>query len=193
MKIRHNSIRRFLNRLSKSCGLSWIAFPVLPADNRVLFFKRDRMQFGFLSNFYPCQIQLDGRSWPNVEAYYQSRKSDNPKYHAEILRKKHASWAKYVGDSRIGDPELARKSWFRKHPEDLCEDWDNIKLDVMKKALEAKFKQNKDLQAALLNTLPAELIEDSPRNSFWGIGNSGKGENMLGLILMEIREDLANS
>jgi predicted NAD-dependent protein-ADP-ribosyltransferase YbiA (DUF1768 family) len=43
---------------------------VLPADNRILYFARDRELFGFLSHFHPAPILLDGEVWATVEHYY---------------------------------------------------------------------------------------------------------------------------
>jgi len=190
MKIRNQIIRLFLNRGSDLIRVSWIAFPVIPEDNKIMFFQRDRIEFGFLSNFYPCKIEIDGKTWPHTEAYYQSQKSHNPDFHDRILEKEIPSWAKYVGDSRVGNPKIAKKSWFRKHPDDLRSDWDEIKIVVMKKALHAKFTQNKNLQLSLLNTDSAQLIEDSSKDAFWGIGDSGNGDNVLGNLLMELRGTL---
>ena len=163
---------------------------MLPHDKRILFFGRDRRDFGFLSNFYPCVLRIDGCDWPNVEAYYQSQKSLNPEYHDEVLTKDKPSWSKYVGDSRIDDPRISRKSWFRKHPEDLRKDWEEVKLDAMRTALRAKFTQHRSLRLALLNTWAAELIEDSPGDAFWGCGADGRGQNMLGVLLMEVRASI---
>lgn len=188
MRFGNRTMRTFLNMASAFLGKPWIAFPVLPADGRVLFFDRDRAEFGFLSNFHPCELRIDGRDWHHVEAYYQSRKSPNPAYHDAILEKKYPSWSKYVGDSRIGDSRLSKKSWFRKHPDDLVAGWDMMRLDVMRVALEAKFQQNSNLRLALLNTDRHELIEDSPRDAFWGFGEDGRGANWLGKLLMEVRE-----
>ena len=187
MRLSNQTIRNVLNASCGFFGRPWIAFPVVPADNRVLFFDRDREDFGFLSNFYPCNLRIAGRAWPHIEAYYQSQKSENPTYHDEILRKDKPSWSKYVGDSRIGGPRISKKSWFRKHPEDLRSDWEAIKLEVMKTALHAKFTQHRNLQLALLNSWPAELVEDSPRDAFWGYGENGRGMNMLGTLLIELR------
>ena len=168
-------------------GCSWIAYPPIPRDGRVMFFKRDRQDFGFLSNFYPCEVLIDGRVWPHTEAYYQSRKSENPDYHERILEKTRPSWSKYIGDSRIGNPKISKKSWFRRHPDDLLKDWDDIKVAVMKKALYSKFTQNNNFRLSLLKTNHAELIEDSPKDTFWGIGEQGNGKNMLGILLMKLR------
>ncbi len=128
---------------------TWCAFPPVPDDGRILFRNRDRADFYLLSNFCPAPFVLDGQEWPHVEMYYQSRKSANPAYRAELGRKRHASWSKYVGDSRMGDPEMARKSWFRRYPEDLRGDWEEIKEETMRAALRAKFFQNKYLRPKL--------------------------------------------
>lgn len=62
-------------------------------------------------------------------------------------------------------------------------DWENIKNQVMWKALVAKFSQHEVLKQLLLSTGNRTLIEDSPHDSYWGIGNDGKGLNMLGKML----------
>lgn len=187
MRLRNRRIRTVLNASRSFFGRPWIAFPVIPADNRVLFFDRDRNDFGFLSNFYPCILQLDGRDWPHVEAYYQGQKSVNPAYHDHILKKDKPSWSKYVGDNRIGHPRMSKQSWFRRQPDDFRDDWEAIKLDVMRTGLHFKFTQHRNLQWALLNTWPAELVEDSPRDAFWGSGEDGRGRNTLGVVLMDLQ------
>jgi ribA/ribD-fused uncharacterized protein len=117
-------------------------------------------------------------------------KSDSPDYHARIRQKSSPVWAKHVGDNRIGEKTISKKSWFRKNPEDLRDDWDKIKISVMKRGLENKFLQNRQLAQALLKTYPAPLIEDSPRDYYWGIGKSGNGKNNLGILLTDIRSKI---
>ena len=58
----------------------------------------------------------------------------------------------------------------------------------MKEAVKAKFTQNPELGERLTGTGNSELIENSPVDDYWGIGADGKGSNMLGKILMELRE-----
>ena len=68
-------------------------------------------------------------------------------------------------------------------------DWDEIKVGVMRDLIRIKF-QDEQLVAELLCTGHKELIEGNTWNDiFWGVCN-GKGENWLGRILMEVREDL---
>ena len=60
----------------------------------------------------------------------------------------------------------------------------------MQKALVAKFIQHQNLKQLLLSTSNWYLIEDSPYDSYWGIGSNGNGNNRLGFLLMKIREQL---
>lgn len=187
MFISQSKLRRVLNRAARFVGCGPIAFPPIPLDGEIRFYKRDRPDFGFLSNFFVAPVTINGVTWAQTEAYYQAQKSANPDYHARIQESDKPSWSKYVGDSRIGHPKLAKKSWFRQHPDDLRADWDNVKLDVMRVALQAKFTQHDFLRRSLLNTRDSEIIEDSASDYFWGEGQDGSGDNWLGRLLMDLR------
>ncbi len=65
-----------------------------------------------------------------------------------------------------------------------------MKIEVMYKALLAKFSQNEELKDLLGMTGNRVLIEDSPHDSYWGNGGDGTGHNMLGKLLMKVREEL---
>jgi hypothetical protein len=67
-------------------------------------------------------------------------------------------------------------------------DWEQVKCEVMRKALMAKFTCSAFLREELIKTNNAVLIENSKKDFFWGIGSDNSGKNMLGLILMEIRK-----
>ena len=69
-------------------------------------------------------------------------------------------------------------------------DWNKIKDYIMLKALRFKFKQNAHLREILLNTGNALLIEHTSRDSYWGDGGNGTGHNKLGLLLMQVRNEL---
>lgn len=73
----------------------------------------------------------------------------------------------------------------------LRPDWDTVKDDVMRSAVHAKFAQHPELQALLLSTGDAMLVEHTKNDAYWGDGGDGTGQNMLGKILVEIRERLA--
>ena len=51
----------------------------------------------------------------------------------------------------------------------------------------AKFA-DEGLRAALLNTRDAIIEEAAPYDGKWGTGRNGKGLNLLGKCLMEVRE-----
>lgn len=53
-----------------------------------------------------------------------------------------------------------------------------------------KFNQHPDLRAELLATDDAELVEDSQKDSFWGVGADGRGHNELGKALERLRTRL---
>ncbi len=61
----------------------------------------------------------------------------------------------------------------------------------MERALLAKFNQNKDLERLLLSTGKRTLAENSPYDKYWGVGDDNSGQNKLGLLLMEVRSQLA--
>jgi ribA/ribD-fused uncharacterized protein len=164
--------------------------PTLPADGRVLFCRRDREQFGFLSNFHASPIVLDDRSWPTVEHYYQAQKSFAPEYQAAIAAAATPGRAKRLGTLPTLPRKVSRMSWFRRNNAAPRGDWLDVRVEVMRQALVAKFTQNLGLAARLFATGEAELIEDSARDDFWGVGANGDGDNWLGRLLMEVRHTL---
>lgn len=78
--------------------------------------------------------------------------------------------------------------------------WKQVAIDTMRKGLYCKFTQNPDLKSYLLNTENKVLYEANPHDRFWGIGldyyaahltkNDTWGENHLGQLLMNLREEL---
>ena len=70
-------------------------------------------------------------------------------------------------------------------------DWDTVKVDIMRGLLREKFSQEPEKQV-LLSTGERELVEGNWwGDTFWGVCE-GKGENWLGRLLMEVRNDLRN-
>ena len=61
-----------------------MAYAAVPDDVRILFHKRDRGDFGFLSNFHEAKFETDGERWPTVEHYYQAQKSHDPDYRKAV-------------------------------------------------------------------------------------------------------------
>lgn len=70
------------------------------------------------------------------------------------------------------------------------DDWDEIKVDVMRRIIRAKAEQHEYVRRKLLETGDRPLIEGSWRDDFWGIGPNRDGQNMLGKLWMELRAEL---
>lgn len=79
--------------------------------------------------------------------------------------------------------------------------WVDNREEIARRGALAKFRQNPDLLEALLSTGDTELAEASPNGSIWGIGmtkdnplaldrSTWKGQNLLGQILTQIRNEL---
>ena len=58
-------------------------------------------------------------------------------------------------------------------------------------AILAKFTQHESLRPLLLSTSSAKIIEHTENDSYWGDGGNGKGKNMLGKILIRVRDELS--
>jgi len=72
----------------------------------------------------------------------------------------------------------------------LRPDWDKAKDGIMRQAVLAKFTQHDDIRAILIETGDALLVEHTANDDYWGDGGDGSGKNMLGKILMSVREEL---
>jgi len=127
-------------------------------------------EYRFLSNFYPCQITYEDMIYPSVEHAFQAAKC------LTIMERKKIQAAQTAGLAK----KMGRKV-------NLRNDWERVKIDIMRIILKNKFT-NSTLQQLLLNTGSAQLIEGNNwHDTFWGKCN-GKGQNQLGKLLMEIRD-----
>lgn len=134
---------------------------------------------GFLSNFYPSPIILDGKTWPTVEHYFQAMKFPAYPDYQERIRQAHS-------------PEDAKRFGGRRSEVPIRTDWETFRGYVMRTALRAKFTQHPHLHMALLVTDDAVLIEANYSDPDWGVGPDGKGKNLLGKLLMELRVSLSS-
>ena len=74
----------------------------------------------------------------------------------------------------------------------LRPDWEEVKDEVMLQALRMKFSQNPEIGKELLATGDTILIEHTQNDAYWADGGDGSGKNKLGLLLMQVREELKN-
>ena len=61
---------------------------------------------------------------------------------------------------------------------------------IMEELLRLKVEQNPYVKKKLLQTKNYLIVEDSPKDSFWGWGENRDGSNELGKLWMKIREEL---
>jgi ribA/ribD-fused uncharacterized protein len=75
----------------------------------------------------------------------------------------------------------------------LRKDWEQVKDEIMYRAVLAKFQSHADIKAILLGTGEKPLVENAPGDYYWGCGADGSGLNMLGKTLMRVRGELRTS
>lgn len=139
-------------------------------------FYRSVGEYGFLSNLYKREMIFSGTIFRSSEDAYQFGK---PK------KKEVARWL-----VTAPTPHLCAIAAHSLLPWDVRPNWNDVKVERMKIVLRAKFTQHPDLKEKLLATGDAKLIEKSKTDAFWGTGKKGTGKNMLGVLLMDLREEL---
>ncbi len=143
-----------------------------------IYFYNIREQYGCFSNFSPHGFVLDELYWSTSEHYFQAQKFIGTPYLAKLRLVKTPKEAANMGRQRTLP---------------LRPDWEKVKDNIMRKAVFSKFSTNKDIQEILLSTGNEELVENSPIDYYWGCGADGSGKNMLGIVLMEVRQQLKYS
>jgi hypothetical protein len=129
-------------------------------------------KYAFLSNFYGITIWIGGTPWLTAEHLFQACKTTDPAEREWVRMSETAGVAKRRGRQIT-----------------LRSDWNEIKLDVMRYCLQKKFAHPM-LAIHLKDTGDAILIEGNTwGDRYWGVCG-GKGENMLGKLLMEVRDTL---
>ncbi len=141
----------------------------------IAFYSKSNDYFEF-SNFSPHGFEVEGTYWPTVEHFFQAQKfPDQPDYQEKIRQAPAPAVAKSLGRTRAIP---------------LRADWEDVKETVMLEALHAKFQTHPGLRLLLLETGERLLIEKAPADSYWGSGRTGTGKNRLGVLLMQVRDEL---
>lgn len=140
-------------------------------DDTIFFFT---VRYDPLSSWSPHRVKLWGETFMTAEHGYHWRKFKEtaPEVAAQMLEAP-SPWAAM----RL---ERASKEFRRK-------DWQEVKVDIMRELMRAKLEQNEDVQECLQATETKRIVENSPWDSFWGCGNDGRGQNILGKLWMELR------
>ena len=138
-------------------------------------FYSTKGEYGCFSNFSRHSVKIGGEIWPTTEHYFQAMKFAGTRHESEVRKASSAREAADMGRDR-------------NRP--LRPDWEEVKDDIMREAVRAKFTQHEQLKKILLATGDAILVEHTVNDSYWGDGGDGTGKNMLGKILVEIRDEL---
>jgi N-glycosidase YbiA len=134
-------------------------------------------KYAFLSNFWSCKIMFEGIEFPTVEHAFQAAKTTNPN-EREMVR---------LAPTPVKAKRIGRKVTLR-------DDWEKVKIEIMRGLLVQKFSQDEMLREMLLSTGDWELIEGNTwGDKFWGaVLENGKwvGRNELGKLLMSVRSQI---
>lgn len=144
-------------------------------------FKKNNEEFGGLSNMatgFP--LRVNGVEIKTTEALYQACRFPHlPEIQQKIIEQKSPMTVKMISNSN------KKKS---------REDWDNIRLKVMKWCINIKLAQNfVSFGAVLHETGLKNIVENSAKDNFWGAipneeGTIFTGKNALGRLLMDLRQ-----
>lgn len=129
----------------------------------------------YLSNFYIADFVWNGVLWPCSELAYQAAKATTREDYISFLQMT-------PGQAKRFGRQIKVRS-----------DWEEVKYGIMHDIVLEKFRQNPELAAKLLATGYAHLEEGNNHgDQIWGVcpPRSSQGSNLLGKILMEVREEL---
>lgn len=143
-------------------------------DEVIGFYPRE---FYPLDNFSSFKVEWNGHLYSSLEEAYQAASfMGSDEELVEKVKKSHS--AHEAQQIAILNANKQRK------------DWDEVKVEIMEELLRLKIEQNPYVKRKLLQTKDYTIVEDSPKDSFWGWGPNRDGENQLGKLWMKLRDEL---
>jgi ribA/ribD-fused uncharacterized protein len=147
--------------------------------SEIRFYRANEKPYGVFSNLFQRSIMFEGQVFASAEHAYQAGKASKKQVRDWLLS--------------APTPGLLAMAAHGLYTWDIVPDWSRTKYDRMRAVLRAKFSQHEDLRELLLSTGESRLVESGTVNNAvnrtWGEVN-GKGQNMLGVMLMELRTEL---
>ena len=145
-------------------------------DDIIGFYPRE---FYPLDNFSSFKVEFKGYLYSSAEEAFQANLfiDEYPEV-AEEIKKSHSA-------------HEAQKIRFMN--EDKIKLNANETLELMESILRCKIEQNPYVLKKLLETKDYIIVEDSPKDNYWGWGINRDGENKLGKIWMKLREEYKNN
>lgn len=155
----------------------------------IICFHNPNEENGYLSNWYPTHFTVEGIEFSSMEQFMMYQKAcrfHDASVAKDILSTNDVAEIKKLGREVHGYNENT---------------WNGVRQIIVYEGLKAKFSQNAELKAKLVDTGEAILAECAVRDQIWGIGLSmrdsnrldrskWKGKNLLGYALMMVREQL---
>lgn len=136
-------------------------------------FYKEFGELGYLANYSNHGFTKNGIFYKTVEHYYQSEKFDDPEIKKRIINAPTPKEASNIGRDRSN----IRKENFKE-----------IKNQVMFDGILEKFRQNRDIAYKLIETRNKKIAEATIDEYYWGIGKDKSGKNVIGDILVKVRE-----
>ncbi|MBM3163822.1 MAG: NADAR family protein [Bacteroidetes bacterium] len=149
-----------------------------------IWFKKVKEEYGWMGNMAPYPIKFDGKVWLTSEALFQGMRYDVVGI-KEIIRSEKSPMGAKMKAKKFKDQMVVVPM--------SAEDVEN-----MRKCVRMKFDQHPELKKELMKTKGVFIYEDignrnGERHKFWGAKkiseNEGDGQNMMGKILMELRDE----
>ena len=146
-------------------------------DEVIGFYPREFYPF---DNFSSFKVEWNGYLFSSVEEAYQAASfMGSDEELVEKIKKSHSA------------DEAQRIAYANR--DKRREDWDDVKISIMEELLRLKIEQNPYVKKKLLQTGDYMIVEDSPKDDFWGWGSNRDGQNNLGKLWMKLREELKNN
>lgn len=146
-------------------------------DEVIGFYPREFYPF---DNFSSFKVEWNGYLFASVEEAYQAASFMGiDEELVEKIKKSHSA------------DEAQRIAYANR--DKRREDWDDVKISIMEELLRLKIEQNPYVKKKLLQTGDYMIVEDSPKDDFWGWGPNRNGQNNLGKLWMKLREELKNN
>ena len=150
-----------------------------PADKCVCI-RKVTDEWGVLGNFARTRIIINKVEFKNSEQLFQLMKFIDEEPVKAVYQ--------------AANPKYTAKHWEKTHRRS---DWGSIIVDAMKFCLSKKFEQSVEFRHALSKTKGLFIVEDQtsfPKKTAdtWGvkrIGDNYVGPNLLGRLLMELRDE----
>ena len=141
----------------------------------IYFYSHLEDPYGCFSNFSRHGVNLDNKWWPTTEHFFQAQKFLSEADQEQIRQANSPKQAANLGRDR-------KKT--------LRADWEEVKDEIMYRAVLKKFKTHPEIARILLATGEKKIVENAPGDYYWGCGADGSGLNRLGQILMRVRGEL---